>query len=203
MRVKITLIIVLFFIAATAGHAQVVSFKDTLAKYNNARMYINKTGMKVLGAWGIASIAEGGIGYFTAKKDEWKYFHEMNAAWGVVNTGIAVLSLSRARKEAAARINAEDAYARYKSDKKLYLINAGLDVVYIAAGVGLAKYSENAKNNPEMWSGFGKSIVIQGVFLLIFDNVMYTTHSRYNSLWFRLMNEIHVSNTGIGVNHSF
>ena len=202
MNIRYIILVALFFLAERT-QAQVISFKDTVAKYNEARMRINKTGMKVLGAWGIASIADGGIGYFTAKKDEWKYFHEMNAAWGLINTGIAAISLSRARKEAAGRINYEDAYVRYKATKKLYLINAGLDVVYIAAGVGLVKYSESAKNNPEIWSGFGKSVVIQGVFLLIFDNVMYTSHARYNSLWFRLMNEIHVSNTGIGVNHSF
>jgi len=203
MSIKRLLAGIFFVIACSPAHAQVISFKDTVAGYNNARMKINKTGMKVLGSWGIASIADGGIGYFTAKQDEWKYFHEMNAVWGVVNTGIAALSLSRARKEAAERISYEDAYVRYKATKKLYLINAGLDVVYIAAGVGMAKYSEGAKKDAALWSGFGKSIVIQGVFLLVFDNIMYTSHARYNSLWFRVMNEIHVSNNGIGINHSF
>ncbi len=165
-------------------------------------MKINKTGMQVLGAWGIANIAEGGIGYFTAKQDEWKYFHEMNGLWGVVNTGIAMVSLKAARKESKQKLTFQEAYARYHGNKKLYLINCGLDVVYIGAGVGLVKYSESTKNNPALFSGFGKSIALQGAFLLLFDNVMYTTHARYNSLWFRIMNEIHVSGNGVGVIHT-
>ncbi len=159
--------------------------------------------MKVLGAWGIANIAEGGIGYFAARQDEWKYFHGMNALWGVVNTGISAFSLAGTRREMTQKLSYQQAYGRYRSNRKIYLINSGLDLVYIGAGIGLVKYSENTKNNPALFSGFGKSVVIQGAILLIFDNVMNTAHGRYSALWFRIMNEIRVSNTGIGVIHSF
>ncbi len=159
--------------------------------------------MKVLGAWGIANIAEGGIGYFTAKQDEWKCFQGMNALWGAVNTGIAAISLSAARRESKERLTFQQAYARYHASKKIYLINCGLDVVYMGAGIGLVKYSETTKNNPALFSGFGKSIALQGAFLLLFDNVMYSSHARYAPLWFRIMNEIHVSGNGVGIIHTF
>ena len=66
------------------SYGQEISFRDTIAAYNKKRVSINETGMKVLGAWGIGkNIADGGIGYFMAKQDEWKYFHgKMNALWG-------------------------------------------------------------------------------------------------------------------------
>ncbi len=166
-------------------------------------MKINKTGMQVLGAWGIANIAEGSIGYFTAKQDEWKYFQGMNALWGVVNTSIAAVSLSAARKESREQLTFQQAYARYHANKKIYLVNSGLDILYLGAGIGLVKYSETTKNNPALFSGFGKSVAIQGAFLLLFDNIMYSSHSRYSPLWFRIMNEIHVSGSGAGVIHTF
>ena len=185
------------------AHAQEISFKDTVEAYNGKRIKINTTGMKVLCSWGIANIAEGGIGYFTAKQDEWKYFHEMNALWGAVNTGIAVFSLGTVRKEMALKLSYDQSYDRYKDTKKLYLINAGLDVVYMAAGLGLVKYGETAKNNPAIFNGFGKSVVMQGAALFIFDNFMYSAHARYSYRWFQIMDEITLGANSIGIRHSF
>ena len=158
--------------------------------------------MKVLGLWGIASMADGGVGYFTAKQDEWKYFHEMNAVWGVVNTGVAVFGLQNSRKEMTERINYDQAYDRFKATKKLYLINAGLDVLYMATGLVLTKSAENSKNNQTILNGFGKSIVLQGAFLFVFDNFMYTSHAKYSSKWYQLMNEITLGGNGIGIRHT-
>ena len=159
--------------------------------------------MKVLGSWGIASIAVGSIGYFIARQDESKYFHEMNILWGVVNTGIAAMGLTGVREEMDARLNYQQSFDRFRSNKKLYLINAGLDVLYIATGVGLTEYSVNTKSDAAIYKGFGKSIAVQGVFLLLFDNVMFAAHQQSNSKWYRIMNEIHVSNAGIGFTHTF
>ena len=159
--------------------------------------------MEVLCTWGVANIADGGIGYFTAKQNEWKYFHEMNALWGVVNTSIAAISLNNGRKEMIERLNAQQSYDQYKASKKIYLINSGLDLLYMVTGLGLTKYGETTKNNPAIFSGFGKSIVMQGAFLFIFDNFMYTSHARYNNRWIRLMDEISVSNNGVSIRHTF
>jgi len=159
--------------------------------------------MEVLCSWGIANIADGGIGYFTAKQDEWKYFHEMNALWGVVNTSISAFSLRNGRREMAEKLNAQQSYAQYKASKKIYLINSGLDLVYIAAGLGLTKYAATTKNNTALFNGFGKSVVLQGTFLLIFDSFMYTSHARYDSRWVRIMDEITLGSSTIGIRHNF
>ncbi len=159
--------------------------------------------MQVLCSWGIANIADGGIGYFTAKQDEWKYFHEMNAVWGVVNTSIAAVSLRNGRREMTAKLNAQQSYEEYKATKKIYLINSGLDLVYIAVGLGLTKYGETTNNNPAIFTGFGRSIVLQGAFLFLFDGFMYTSHTRYDSRWFRIMDEINLGSSTIGIRHNF
>jgi len=159
--------------------------------------------MEVLGAWGIVNMAAGGIGYFTAKDDEWRYFHEMNALWGVVNTGIAAMGLAGTKKEMAAQLTYRQSYERYLSNKKLYLINAGLDVLYIGTGIALDEYGQNTKNNSALFKGFGESFVVQGVFLLCFDNVMYASYLRNNSKWYQIMSEIRVTGKGIGFVHPF
>jgi hypothetical protein len=162
--------------------------------------------MKVLGSWGLANIAAGSISYFTTNQSETKYFSEMNMAWGIVNTGISTLSLLNIRREMAANLGYEGSYRSYKANKRLYLINAGLDVLYISAGVGLSAYSQNSKlknADQAMYSGFGKSIVIQGVLLLLFDNFMFSAHQLDNSKWYRIMDEIRFTNKTVGFNYNF
>ena len=203
VKAKNALFILLLSVVLPYVHGQEISFKDTVAAYNSQRIKINKTGMEVLGSWGLVNIAGSGVGYFAAKQDEWKYFHEMNVLWGVVNTGIAAMGMVGVRKEMAKKLNYQQAYDRYLANKKLYLINAGLDVLYIGTGIGLATYSKSAKSDKDIYSGFGKSLVVQGVFLLLFDNVMFASHASGNSKWYRLMNEIRISNAGVGFNHSF
>ena len=159
--------------------------------------------MNVLGVWGIANIADGGIGYFTARQDQWKYFHEMNAVWGIVNTGIAVLGINGVRKEVQQHLTPDQACSHYKITKRIYLINTGLDIVYMAAGVALTRYADNTKNNPALFTGFGRSIALQGAFLFVFDNVMYLSHARYNSRWYRIMDELTLGGNSIGIRHKF
>ena len=202
MHIKYLYFISLFLVSS-CSYGQEISFGDTITAYNNKRMHVNKTGMEVLGSWGIANIVDGGIGYFTAKQDEWKYFHEMNALWGIVNTGIATLSLVNGRKEREENLNARQAYDVYKKSKKIYLVNGGLDLVYMAAGVVLTKYGQNTKTNSALFTGFGRSVVMQGAFLFIFDSFMYTTHGRYDGKWRRIIDEINVSTNGVGIRHTF
>jgi hypothetical protein len=201
--VKKAVVLLLFFCIAATGYAQEIYFKDTIAAYNTKRLNTNKKGMKVLGAWGLTNIAASTVGYFTANTDEWKYFHEMNVLWGVVNTGIAGLALGGVRKEMAATLTYQQAYNRYVSTKRLYLINAGLDVLYIGTGIGLNEYGATAKKDAAIFKGFGKSLVVQGVFLLLFDNVMFASHQRQNTKWYRIMNEIRITNNGVGYIHTF
>jgi hypothetical protein len=160
-------------------------------------------GYKVLGAWGLANIAAGGIGYFNAQQDEWKYFHGMNAAWGVMNTFIAAAGLNRARRQLHQPVDDQQAYKRYRNDKRHYLINTCFDVLYVGVGVGFVKYADHPGANRDLFTGFGRSIVVQGVFLLLFDNVMYASQLKANHRWLRVMDEIRFTNTGVGFNYNF
>ncbi len=159
--------------------------------------------MKVLAGMGIASMAAGGAGYFAAQQEEWRYFHEMNVMWGAVNTGIALFGMAGVKKEMTAKYNYKQAYEKYTSNKKLYLINAGLDILYIAGGVGLNEYGRSAGRDKPIFQGFGKSVAIQGIALLLFDNVMFAAHHRNNSKWYILMSDLRFMGNGVGFVHTF
>jgi hypothetical protein len=203
MTVKGRYLIILFLLSCMQLSAQDISFKDTVAAYNLHRIRTNKKGMEVLGAWGIANVAGGAVGFFTAKQDEWRDFHAMNALWGLTNTGIAAFGLYGTRREAAIHPNASGAYQRYLANKRIYLINAGLDLLYIGSGVALTELGAQSNRNAAVLKGFGASFAMQGVFLLLFDNIMFASHQGYNSRWFRLMNEIHISGSSVGIYHTF
>lgn len=182
---------------------QVLSFKDTIAGYNNIRISKNVTGDLVRGIWGIGNLAAGGVGVFIAKQDEWKYFHGMNAGWGLLNVVVASSGLHRAHRQLHESLTYEQAAKRYRADKRHYLIGACVDVACIATGTVMTLTSKNSYDHAELFSGFGKSIAVQGVFLLILDNVMYAAHMRDNSKWFRIMDEIRMTGNGIGFNYTF
>jgi len=68
---------------------------------------------------------------------------------------------------------------RHLKIERLYLINAGLDILYIGTGTYLTHLSKAREKNKDLLKGYGKSIMLQGGFLFIFDAVMYfIQHSR-------------------------
>lgn len=180
-----------------------ISFSDTIRAYNKERIVTNAKGMAALTTWGFANMVAGGTGFAVASQDEWRYFHEMNAIWGAVNTGIGVAGYLRACKEIRIKTDAEKAYKAYRRDKTIYLVNIGLDVVYAGIGAGLVQYAKGDTKNPDMYRGFGKSLAIQGAALFIFDNIMFAAHNRSSGKWFTIMEEIRFTGNGIGFTHTF
>lgn len=193
MRLLISAFLVLNSLSLTA---------QDFEQLNNTRIQTNKTGMLILGGWGGVNIAGGLTGYAIAKDTEWKSFHGMNAIWGTVNGVIALGGYMGARKELKKDFNENEAYARYQSNKKLYLVNAGLDIVYIGSGIALCAYS-NRFNNPDMWSGFGRSFVFQGIGLLVFDCAMYAGHQQHNKKWVKAVSGIGFTGNGISYVYRF
>jgi hypothetical protein len=198
MMKKVLLFVLL--IGAFADAKAQMSFKDTILEYNRLRINTNVRGAKALGVWGIANVAAGTIGYFAAGKDEWKSFHAMNAGFGLLNTGISTVALIRARKQMREQFHYRLFYERYLTNKTSHLIDAGIDVLLIAGGTVMS-----TKTGPDAayYKGFGTSIAIQGIVQLLFDNVMFYSHAKYNSHWYRIMDEIQISGSGIRLNWTF
>jgi len=191
----------LLFCKALYGQSRV--FQDSATVLNKERIRTNQHGMKVLGAWGAVNLVSGVAGMVAAKDEQWKAFHEMNAIWGAVNGGIAIMGYGGSRKELQEKLSCSKLLLRYEGTKRLYLINAGLDVLYLGTGGLLWQHGDHASSSPAMWRGFGKSLVVQGAFLFVFDNVMYASHQKRNSQWYRLVEGLCVTGNGVGLNYKF
>jgi hypothetical protein len=84
----------------------------------------------------------------------------------------------------------------------LYLINAGLDVLYIGSGAVIHAYADDM-NHSAMWHGYAKSFMLQGAVLLLFDGTMYALHSRQDKKWYKLLQGVVVTGNGVGYRYQF
>ena len=151
--------------------------KDALIKFEKERKNYSKTSMLVLGGWSAANMIVSGFATNTRNR-EMRYFHQMNVMWGGINLAIAGLGYWGAGKEKIDNPTLADVLKHQNRIEKTYLINAGLDVVYIGAGLLMNKTSDNQKT-PEKFKGYGNSIMLQGGFLLLYDAVIYAIHRNH------------------------
>lgn len=183
---KKLLLIALMFIPLLAS-------AQKLDSLNQSRNKTNKTGMLVLGSWAVANIAVGSLAYGKANGST-KYLHQMNIFWNIVNLGIA--SAGYFGKEDTGGGLASSLFAQQKIEKIL-LVNAALDVAYMAGGLYLRE--RGLRKSSDRLTGYGKSILIQGAFLLVFDGTMYTLHRKNGRKMDKLLENVSVGFTGNGI----
>jgi hypothetical protein len=171
------------------------SQKDVLIKFEKERTDIQKRSMVALAGWSAANIVASGIATDTRNR-EMRYFLQMNVMWGGINLAIAGLGYWGAGREKIDNPALADVLKHQNRIEKTYLINAGLDVVYVGAGLLMNKTSDNQKN-PEKFKGYGNSIMLQGGFLLLYDAIIYTIH-RNHGKQLKDMSEKLVLNAGPG-----
>lgn len=138
----------------------------------------NRTGMYVLGGWAVSNLLTGAYGW-TTQTGSTKYFHQMNTMWNVVNLSIAGLALHNFATTDISILAAGDMFQKHMTFEKLFLINAGLDIVYMGAGGLLIHRAGKSEKNSLRYKGYGRSVIMQGAFLFAFDLVMYFVQSRH------------------------
>ena len=159
-------------ISLQAAHAQEIS---GLENFNKIRVDYNQKGMLILGSWAVGNMIWAGIGA-SQTSGEVKAFHQMNMYWNTVNLAIAGLGYWQATKEVPGGEFWTTLEAQQKIEKIL-LFNAALDVAYMAGGLYLKERGFRKDN--ERLVGFGKSIILQGAFLLVFDGIMFGVHTNH------------------------
>jgi hypothetical protein len=193
------LLLLLLIILSFSAYAQILKMeKLSFDSLNHTRIKTNKVGMLHLGGWAALNTISGVTGYVVANEEEWRAFHGMNAIWGTTNLLIAFAGYSGTRKELSTQLTCDNMLQRYESNNRLYLLNAGLDIVYIGTGTLLNAYDDRF-NDPATWRGFGKSIMLQGAFLFLFDGTMYYMHQRQNKKWYRLMQGVCFTGNGFSL----
>ncbi len=168
---------IFLIICFTAIGFSAFSQKDALIKFEKERIGYSKKSMVVLAGWSAANMIVSGIATNTSNT-EMRYFHQMNVMWGGINLAIAGLGYWGAGREKIDNPTLADVLKHQNRIEKTYLINAGLDVVYIGSGFAMNQLSDNQKN-PAKFKGYGNSIMLQGGFLLLYDAIIYATHRKH------------------------
>lgn len=166
---------ILLFIVIAAGfiHGQdSLSAKGQILSFGEAHRELNRQGMYILGGWALLNIAVGSASSFTTKGAA-KELHVFNAAWNVVNLGIAGFSLYTSGSVPA---NPTEILSGYYDLQSFFLLNAGLDVAYIMTGFYLKERAVRITEHKDRLTGYGNCLLLQGGFLLLFDAAMYILH---------------------------
>lgn len=126
---------------------------------------------RALARWALASIALGAGLWWDGARDgtaRRAAFGQQTVAWGAVDAVIAALGDRRRRARLTALADADLADGELQRReraglRRLLVVNAGLDVGYLAGGVAWARRGDPASR------GHGAAVVVQGLFLLVFD----------------------------------
>lgn len=163
------------------------------------RLQKEKIGMIVLGSWAVGNIAVGAA-LAGSREGEDKYFHIMNMGWNAVNLGLATFGYLHAINADPASYDLQSAIQAQYNVEKLLLLNTGLDVGYVLGGLYLMERSKNATKHPERLKGFGKSIILQGSFLFVFDLASYFVHTQTRSgQWQQLLTNVYFDGQQLGL----
>ena len=176
-----------------------VSFAQPLLQFNQERLKTDKHLMLGLGSWAAANFLVSGTGWATVPKGEARYFHQMNVMWNTVNIGLAIPGYFNAKKSNPNLTFAESIKAQHQTEK-IFLINTGLDVAYISAGLLLRSNAKLNLAKRDQFNGFGNSLLLQGGFLFLFDLTAYLIHQQHGkkSLYDKMKN-IELSSSGLGI----
>jgi hypothetical protein len=154
----------------------VVPVAAWLAAYRARELLLGR-GLGLLGAWALANLI--GSGYLLPRTDRREvahHFHFMNCCWGFINAVLAAVGILRTHPGAPpAGFSAAEAAYDHQQLLLIFQVNAALDLVYLALGWWLVARATRPSYNPIVpvrLLGYGRSIWVQGGFLLAFDFIM-------------------------------
>ncbi|QAT88892.1 hypothetical protein EJ065_7368 [Corallococcus coralloides] len=171
------LVLLFFAMPGVAQEAPAPDAKAWLAQHNAEAVRVNQTAMGILFGWAVLNIGTGVAGHF-ASEGETRAFFQANAAWNVVNLVIAGLGYHGQATADPASWDLARSLSEGQRMEKLLLFNAGLDVGYIAFGGFL--WERGLRKDSERLRGWGKSVLVQGAFLLVFDGVLTFLNAKLN-----------------------
>ena len=151
-----------------------------------------------LGTWATTNFIASGIGWATVPTGEAHYFHQMNVLWNTVNIGLAIPGYLKARKANSSLSFSETIRMQHQTEK-IFLINSGLDIGYMAGGLLLRSSAKTNISKQHQFNGYGNSLLLQGGFLFLFDLTAYIIHNNHSKKSLdKLLNSVQFGSTGIG-----
>lgn len=176
-----------------------VSFAQPLNQFNEEKSRIDQRLMIGLGSWATANFIVSGIGWAKVPSGEAHYFHQMNVMWNVVNLGLAIPGYIKAKNEIPPQ-NLTETMRLQRKTENIFLVNTGLDVVYMGSGLLLRNMAAKNVDKQAQYNGYGNSLLMQGGFLLLFDLTAYAVHKHHAKYGMpKASMSIRISSNGFGV----
>jgi hypothetical protein len=158
--------------------------RDSLVQAQAAQLQAAKSDhlWRVAGWGGVNALGGLALAWASSRSNQatrW-HFGAMSAGWGVVNVGIAaggLLASGAPPTEPGAVLAAERQF------HDILLLNLGLNVGYSVVGATMLGASYYGIDNVGRWRGFGTSLILQGVGLLVLDGIAFlASRGRLSSL---------------------
>ena len=153
---------------------------QTLEEFYKKSTATNKTAMWILGSRAAGNMIIGGAGMGKSEGTT-RYFHQMNLMWNTVNMGIAAFGLLSNAPEFTGQ--ASEVITSHRKIENLYLINSGLDILYMAGGAYMIHRSASSGKRADLLKGYGQSVILQGGFLLAFDTALWLLQRNLRLNW--------------------
>lgn len=164
---KLTYSLILFIISFLLLSTPANSQSSTPEFFSQSLSYTNN-GLYILGSWALLNIGTGAAGWYHYQGEK-QYFHQMNLFWNTINLAIAAGGIISNNAMDLSILNDQQMIDKHIQTEKIFLINAGLDLLYMAAGYGMIHQASKYPKHYDRLRGFGKSVILQGAFLMVFD----------------------------------
>ena len=174
-----------------------------LAEFNTERLQVNKIGMIVLGSWALGNMGTNAALLKNPSSVEQGHFYRMNIFWNVVNLALAVPGLRHSLITDPASLNMAETVGEFHQMGKVLMFNSGLDIAYITGGILLKEMAKTRENKRDIMRGYGRSLILQGGFLLAFDIILFTVLQTKNTKLAELLSSFSIDSSGIGLAFKF
>lgn len=134
--------------------------------------------MWILLLWGVCNI---GLFLFFFVQKKWKAFWLMNGLWGVINVCLSIFSLVKSGRTPLAS-ELSQAISLFSNTRAFIAFSLALNVSY--ALIGFIMLREGQRVQRQRLKGFGIAIIVQGVFLLLFDSLLFFSVSHLSLQFF-------------------
>ncbi len=166
-----------FFFTSLAMDLPLEEIVDEVRDFDERFGIILRKHVAVLGWWCILNFAVGIPALFLAPGWFW-YFMLMNISWAAINFAIALKLYDHVFYKRFIHGNVFKRFETQRHVEKMLLLNVGLDASYFFIGLYFKTLSFLPDTTyPELWYGFGWSIMLQGAYMFIHDLSFYLLHT--------------------------
>lgn len=174
-----------------------------LLEFNQERLGIQKVGMLTLGSWALGNMAINGALLDNPTSNEQGHFYRMNIFWNLVNLGLAVPAYIGAMKTDPNAMQLMESAQEFHRMNKILFVNVGLDVAYITGGFLLKEMAKSRPNKPDMFRGYGRSLILQGGFLLLFDIALVSILESKSTQLNQLLESVSFTGSSVALTFTF